>query len=77
MKKLLEYILEGIIGKNSFAIEEKIDEDTYTYDLKVDPESIGLIIGKGGKTINAIQAILRVKGKLENKKVFVNVAEEQ
>jgi len=77
MKDLLEFILKGITGKDNFVIEEEVNEDAYSFRIILEPDSIGLIIGKGGKTIKAVQTLLRVRGKLENKKVFVNVSSKE
>ena len=73
MKELLDYILEGIAGKARYKIEEESDNEAYRFNVKVDKDAIGLVIGKQGKTIKAIQTLLRVRGRLEEKKVFVNV----
>lgn len=76
MKKLLNYILETITGKTNFEIEEKLSEEDnqITYDVKADDDVLGLIIGRNGRTIKAIQDILRVKARLENKSVWINVS---
>jgi predicted RNA-binding protein YlqC (UPF0109 family) len=76
MKELLEYILEGIAGKDNFKIVEDSDDEAYRYNITVNSEKIGLVIGRQGNTIKSIQTLLRVRGKLEGKKVFVNVESE-
>jgi predicted RNA-binding protein YlqC (UPF0109 family) len=76
MDKLLKYILDSIVGKNNYEIEESEDEARVTYQIKSAPSDIGLIIGKGGRTIKAIQNIVRVKARLESKAVFISVSEE-
>lgn len=72
MKDLLTYILKNITDKE-FEIEEKEEDGKVAFEVSADPEDIGLIIGKGGQTIKAIQLVLKVKAKLENKFVVVNV----
>lgn len=75
MKDLLNYILETLTGKTNFEIEEKEGQDNQiTYDVKADEEVLGLIIGRNGRTIKAIQDILRVKARLDNKSVWINVS---
>ncbi|KKQ51092.1 hypothetical protein A2865_00015 [Candidatus Woesebacteria bacterium RIFCSPHIGHO2_01_FULL_39_17] len=76
MKDLLTYILEGIIEKGSFEIEENEENSHVDFKILADPAICGLIIGKGGQTIKSIQTLLRVKGKLEGKSVFVNLEEK-
>lgn len=76
MEKLLKFLLENITGEDNFTIEKKEEEDRITFDVSVPDETIGLVIGKGGRTIKAIQDVMRVKGRLEDKSVFVNVEEK-
>jgi len=76
MKELLEYILQGILGKDGFYVTEEVDGDFVRLFIKVEPEeNAGIVIGKGGTTIKAIRNILRVKATLEKKGVSVNLAE--
>ena len=75
MKKLLEFIIEKLTGKKDIEIEQKKEGDNVYLEIFSDPENIGLIIGKNGQTIQAIQDVLRVRARLENVMVFVNVSE--
>lgn len=76
MKDLLAFLIEGITGGTDFEIEEESENDGIHFTLKVDKDSIGRIIGKGGKTIKAIRNLLKVKATLEKKAVWVSVAEK-
>lgn len=75
MRQLLEYILNQIIGED-YQIEESEENGKVSFNVKVPQELIGTLIGKGGRVIKAIQDILRIKAKLENKIVFINVSEK-
>ena len=75
MKELLDYILKGVTGNDNFNIESKEEGETTTFTVSVDSEQMGLVIGKGGNTIKAIQTLARIRGGLEGKSVFVNVVE--
>lgn len=76
MKKLLQYILENTIDKDDFSLEEEVGEAGVNMKIKVNKEKIGLVIGKSGKTIKALQDILRAKSKLESTSVFLTVEEK-
>jgi predicted RNA-binding protein YlqC (UPF0109 family) len=76
MKELLNYILTNILKDPIFTIEESEEEGRVTYTIETPPDNMGLIIGKGGKTIKAIQDVLRIRATLDNKVVFVNVVEK-
>jgi uncharacterized protein len=75
MKDLLTYILTGITGSEDFKIEETEKDGQIELSISVKPELMGLIIGKGGNTIKAIQTVLRVKGRIENKLIHISVLE--
>lgn len=75
MKKLLQFILENIVDKADFVIEENTNPDGTYETVKVNKDKIGMVIGKEGKTIKAIQDILRIKGRLENTRIFISVQE--
>lgn len=76
MKELVAFLLKEITGKENFLIEEVEEEGRISLSVKAEAGDMGLIIGKGGKTIKAIQDILRVKGNLEKKSVYVTVSEK-
>lgn len=76
MKELLEFLLEELTGTKDFSIEEIEEEGRVVLNVKANPDNIGLIIGKGGKTIKAIQNILRIRGSLEKKSVYLSVSEK-
>ncbi|MDP3994292.1 MAG: KH domain-containing protein [bacterium] len=75
MKKLLEYIIKGILGKKDFTVTESTEGDFVNLGIKVPDEDIGLIIGKEGKTIKAIRNLLKVRATLERRGVSVSIEE--
>ncbi len=76
MKELLEFIVSSLIDKEHFEIKLEVEGDNIRFVLRVDAEYIGLIIGKGGKTIHSLRNILRIKAVLEEKGVFLEVVEK-
>lgn len=76
MKKLLEFLVKNIIGSEDFTIEEEVNGDQSLLTIKTDPKYMGLIIGKGGKTIKNLRNILKIKAVLENKQVNINASEK-
>jgi predicted RNA-binding protein YlqC (UPF0109 family) len=77
MKELAEFIVSNIIPKGKFDISENVEDGHVQISIKADTAVIGLLIGKAGNTIKAIQTLLRVKGRLEDKLVNVDVSEIQ
>lgn len=76
MKELLAYIIENIIPEANATIDEENSEEYTTLKIHAPQEYIGKIIGKGGKTINAIKSIIKIKAIRENKRVEIEVLEQ-
>jgi len=76
MRKLLEFLLEGMADTDKFFIEERKEDDILTFLIHAEPEVIGLIIGKKGRTIKSIRNLLKVRATLEKKAVGVSVVEK-
>jgi hypothetical protein len=74
MKELLKYIIEGIVeNSDKIEINEVDGEKTVIYEIKVDDPDVGKLIGKRGRTINAIRTIAKAVKNKENKKVLIEV----
>lgn len=80
MKDLLEFLLKGILGQGNlpagrqeFEINQLDENGRILYSIKTDDKNKGLIIGKGGKMINALRQILKVRATLEKTAVNVQV----
>lgn len=77
MKDLINHIVSGITGDTGFSIEEDTQDSRVTYEIKADKDYIGKLIGKGGRTIQAIRNVVKIKAILNKKSVYVNVSEKQ
>jgi len=76
MKDLLNYIVTSLITKpDAVKIEEDTQDGTVNLTLTVDPEDMGLIIGKGGQTIKSIRKLLIVRAMAENVRVNLQLIE--
>ena len=77
MKEFLTFLVKNIVNHpDDVAVEEKIDSSGYiSLELKVNPEDIGLVIGKAGKVIKSLRNLVKVKAIVERKKVNVTLIE--
>ncbi len=72
--EFLKFVVENLVtNKEDIVIEKKDDELGTLLTLKVNKADMGIIIGKGGNTINALRAILRLLGLKLNKKINLKV----
>ena len=68
-------MLEGITGNEVEVSEETNGDGFITFSVSIPKDKVGMVIGKGGKTINAIKNILKVRAIRENVHVDVQVNE--
>lgn len=76
MKDLLNFIVTSLVTKpDAVKIDEQTQDGSVNLNLTVDPEDMGLIIGKGGQTIKAIRKLLIVRAMAENVRVNLQLNE--
>lgn len=79
MKDLILYISKEIVeNPEEISVEESTDETgLLTYLISVNPDDMGRIIGKEGKTIGAIRSLVRVAARKQGKRVRVDLKEPE
>jgi len=76
MKKTLQYLITSIVdNEEAVKIDESEEEGVVTFTIEVAKEDMGKIIGKNGKVIKAIRNVIKIPAMKQNKKIFVNLAE--
>lgn len=76
MKDLLNFIVTNLVTKpEAVNIDEQTAEGNVDLNLTVDPQDMGLIIGKNGQTIRAIRKLLTVRAIAENVRVNLQLIE--
>jgi uncharacterized protein len=75
-KDLLELMAKALVDKpEDVRVEEKEDEGVTVLELHVDPEDVGKIIGKQGRTVRNLRAILDAAGEKWSRRFEVEVIE--
>lgn len=77
MKQLIEFLITNITGSSDFSVEEQEVDGRVIMRVSANPDIIGLIIGKEGKTIKNIRKILSIRATQENKAVAIDVVEKE
>ncbi len=78
MQELLAYIVTAIVHHpEDVAVTEIFSEDGehVTLRLKVNPEDMGLIIGREGNVARALRNIVKVSAMKNNKRVYIDIIE--
>ena len=74
MKTLVEYIVTELVDHpEQILIAARSGRNTTILELAVAKEDIGKVIGKEGRTINAIRTILNAAGASQKKRVVLEV----
>ena len=78
MKEFLSYLVTNV-AKNPMDVnvEEVVDGNTYVYNISVNPDDMGLVIGKNGRIINSIRALAKSKAIKEGIMIDVNLLEPE
>lgn len=75
-EKFIQYCITHIVSKpDAVSIEIKEDTDATRYQLTVHADDMKRVIGRGGKTIRALQSLVRIMGIKKEKKLFLNLLE--
>jgi len=74
LKELLELIIKEIVDEpDKVEINQIIRENTSIFEVKVDPEDIGKVIGKQGRNIKSIRTILNAASLKDKKRVIIEI----
>ena len=70
MKELVEFIAKSLVDDPSQVYISEIEgENSVILELRVGPEDMGRVIGKGGRTVNAMRTLIRVLAAKQGKRV--------
>ncbi len=59
MKELIELIVRNLVDQpDEVMVREVETERGITFELRVAPEDIGKVIGKGGRTVKSIRTVV-------------------
>jgi hypothetical protein len=76
MKELIEYIAKSLVDDpTSVQVEEVEGASAIILELRVAPEDMGRVIGRGGKVANAMRTLLRVVAAKQGKRASLEIIE--
>jgi hypothetical protein len=77
-KEFVEHIIKQIVNKpDSVEVSRRTDEMGVLLEVKVDPEDMGLLIGRAGSTAKAIRTLARIIGMRNNARVNLRIVEPE
>jgi uncharacterized protein len=77
MKELVEYLARSLVDRPDEVSVESFEEDdgSVVYELSVSEDDVGKVIGRGGRTVNALRSVLRACGAKEGRKLLLDVVD--
>ena len=77
MQELLEYLARCLVDDPDAVRVESFDEDdgSLVLELSVGEDDYGQIIGRGGRTANALRTVLKAAAVKEGRRMFVDIVD--
>ena len=77
MEELLRYLARALVDHPDDVRVESFEEDdgTLVLELEVADDDVGQVIGRGGRTINALRALIRASAVKDGRRVLVDVVD--
>ena len=74
MPEFIEYIVRSLVDDPSQVRVTEIEgANTIIYELRVAPEDMGRVIGKGGRVANAMRTLLRVVAARQGRRATLEI----
>jgi predicted RNA-binding protein YlqC (UPF0109 family) len=77
-RAMLETVVRPLVGKpESISIKESAggDEGTVVLELSLDSGDYGRVIGRGGRTANAVRQLVRAAAVRDGRRVLVDIVQ--
>jgi uncharacterized protein len=77
MKELLEYLVRELVDEPDEVEVEEFEEDdgTLVLELSVADDDYGKVIGRGGRTANALRLVVKAAAVKEDRRVLVDIVD--
>ena len=77
MRELLEYLARQLVAEPDRVEVEQFDEEdgTVVLELSVGPDDYGRVIGRGGRTANALRTVVKAAAVKDGRRVLVDIVD--
>jgi uncharacterized protein len=76
VRELVEFLARELVDDpDSVEVTESMNDRGVLITLRVAPDDMGKVIGKGGRTAKAIRAVARAAAARHDSNVFVDIAD--
>ena len=78
MKELVQYLARSIVTEpDAVEVTETEDDNGSVVELKVAKEDLGRVIGRQGRTAKSLRTILNAAGANVNRKIVLEIVDEE
>ena len=77
MKDLVEFLARALVDEPGAVSVESFEEDdgTMVYEIAVAEDDAGKIIGRSGRTVNAVRTVVRAAAMRDGRRVLVDIVD--
>lgn len=72
--ELVTMIVRALVDEPERVVVNKLEgERSVIFEVRVAPDDLGKVIGKGGRIANALRTLVRAAGSKEHKSIWVDI----
>jgi uncharacterized protein len=77
VRELLEYLARALVDEPGRVRVEEFEEDdgTLVLELSVGDDDYGQVIGRGGRTAQALRTVIKAAAVKDNRRVLIDIVE--
>jgi predicted RNA-binding protein YlqC (UPF0109 family) len=77
VRELLEYLVKALVDEPGKVSVEQFEEDdgTIVLELAVGEDDYGKVIGRGGRTANALRTVVKAAAVRQERRVLVDIVD--
>jgi len=74
VRELVEMIVRALVDQPELVVMNEVEgERSVIFEVRVAPDDLGKVIGKGGRIANALRTLVRAAGAKNHKSVWVDI----
>ena len=74
MREMLEFLTRSLVeDRDAVEVEELEEDGDLIYEITVNQDDLGRVIGKGGRVANAIRTVAKAAAVREERRVLVDI----
>lgn len=78
MQSWIEYVVKGLVDRPEAVSVTPVERSGQThYEVRLDPDDIGKLVGRQGATIKAVRALLQVGAARQGRRFSVDIVEDR